>query len=65
VAKSPFHLSTTPVDIPFRAPFFGEHNEEVLQHQLGYSSEQIAQLYREGVIVRESKVQELRAAGKL
>jgi len=65
VAKSPFHLSTTSADIPFRAPFFGEHNEEILQNRLGYTPEQIAQLYREGVIVRESKVQELRAAGKL
>jgi crotonobetainyl-CoA:carnitine CoA-transferase CaiB-like acyl-CoA transferase len=65
VAKSPFHFSTTPVDIPFRAPFFGEHNEEVLQNRLGYTPEQIAQLYRDGVIVRESKVQELRERGEL
>jgi crotonobetainyl-CoA:carnitine CoA-transferase CaiB-like acyl-CoA transferase len=65
VAKSPFHLSTTPVDIPFRAPFFGEHNEEVLQSRLGYTPEQIRQLYRDGVIVREAKVQELREGGKL
>src|SRR5262249_55828759 len=41
IAKSPFHLSATPVSIPFRAPLFGEHNEEILQGRLGYTPEQI------------------------
>jgi crotonobetainyl-CoA:carnitine CoA-transferase CaiB-like acyl-CoA transferase len=65
VAKSPFHLSATPVAIPFRAPFFGEHNEEILQSRLGYSPEQIVSLYRERAIVQEAKVRELRELGKL
>jgi crotonobetainyl-CoA:carnitine CoA-transferase CaiB-like acyl-CoA transferase len=65
IAKSPFHFSTIPVDIPFRAPFFGEHNEEILQHYLEYTPEQITALYRDGAIVREKKVQELRETGKL
>lgn len=65
IAKSPFHLSATPVEIPFRAPFFGEHNEEILQNRLGYTAEQIATLYREGVIVREKAVRELRETGQL
>jgi len=65
VAKSPFHISNATVEIPFRAPLFGEHNEEVLQNRLGYSPEQIAALYREGILVREAKVQELRETGKL
>jgi formyl-CoA transferase len=65
VAKSPFHFSNATVEIPFRAPLFGEHNEEVLQNRLGYTPEHIAALYREGILVRESTVQELRAAGKL
>jgi crotonobetainyl-CoA:carnitine CoA-transferase CaiB-like acyl-CoA transferase len=65
VAKSPFHLSTATVEIPFRAPLFGEHNEEILQGRLGYTPEQIAALYREGVIVQEAKVRELREMGKL
>jgi crotonobetainyl-CoA:carnitine CoA-transferase CaiB-like acyl-CoA transferase len=65
VAKSPFHFSTASADIPFRAPFLGEHNEEILQGRLGYTTEQILTLYRAGVIVQDAKVKELREAGKL
>ncbi|MBI3798818.1 MAG: CoA transferase [Deltaproteobacteria bacterium] len=65
IAKSPFHLSTAQVEIPFRAPFFGEHNEEILQSHLGYTPEQITALYRDGAIVQEAKVRELRETGKL
>jgi crotonobetainyl-CoA:carnitine CoA-transferase CaiB-like acyl-CoA transferase len=65
VAKSPFHLSTATVEIPFRAPLFGEHNEEILQGRLGYTPEQVAALYREGAIVQETKVRELQEMGKL
>jgi crotonobetainyl-CoA:carnitine CoA-transferase CaiB-like acyl-CoA transferase len=65
IAKSPFHLSTALVEIPFRAPFFGEHNEEILQSRLGYTTEQITALYREGAIVQDAKVRELRETGKL
>jgi CoA:oxalate CoA-transferase len=65
IAKSPFHFSNASVEIPLRAPFFGEHNEEILQGRLGYTPEQIATLYREGAIVQESQVRELREMGKL
>ena len=65
IAKSPFHFSNANVEIPFRAAFLGEHNEEVLQEQLAYSEEQVAALYEEGAIIQEAQVQELRAAGKL
>ncbi|MEW6297321.1 MAG: CoA transferase [Thermodesulfobacteriota bacterium] len=65
VAKSPFHFSAASVEIPSRAPFFGEHNEEILQGRLGYTPEQIAALYREGAIVQEAKVRELREMGRL
>lgn len=65
VAKSPFHLSTAAVEIPFRAPFLGEHNEEILQNRLGYTEEQIAALYQDGVIVQDGQVKEFRASGKL
>ena len=65
VAKSPFHFSTMSADIPFRAPLLGEHNEEILQSRLGYSSEQITALYRDGIIVQDAKVQEFREAGRL
>ncbi|MGH7964035.1 MAG: CaiB/BaiF CoA transferase family protein, partial [Candidatus Binatia bacterium] len=65
IAKAPFHLSTAPVEIPFRAAFLGEHNEEILQSCLSYTPEQITALYREGAIVQEARVQELREMGKL
>ena len=65
IAKSPFHFSTAPVKIPFRGAFLGEHNEEILQSYLSYSPEQIAALYREGAIVQEARVRELREKGKL
>jgi CoA:oxalate CoA-transferase len=59
VAKSPFHLSTTGVSIPFRAPYLGEHNEEVLLERLGYAPEQVASLYAEGAIVQDFQVKAL------
>ena len=65
VAKSPFHFSNADVEIPFRAAFLGEHNEEVLQEHLSYTEEQIATLYAEGVLIQEEQVKELREAGKL
>ena len=65
IAKSPFHLSTAKVEIPFRAAFLGEHNEEILQERLSYTDEQIAALYQEGAIIQEDRVKELREAGKL
>lgn len=65
VAKSPFHLSTASADIPFRAPLLGEHNEEILQGRLNYTAEQIADLYREGVIIQDAKVKEFREKGQL
>lgn len=65
IAKSPFHLSTTTVSIPFRAPYLGEHNDEVLLDRLGYTHKELAGLYREGVIVQDPMVAELRGSGAL
>ena len=65
IAKSPFHLSSAQVAIPFRAAFLGEHNEELLHHYLDYSEEQIAELYRDGAIIQEDRVRELRETGEL
>lgn len=65
IAKSPFHFSDANAEIPFRAAFLGEHNEEVLQTRLAYTDAQIAALYADGVLVQEARVSELRAAGKL
>ena len=42
-------LSESPVEIT-RAPFLGEHTEEVLTHDLGMASEEIAQLREDGLI---------------
>jgi len=65
IAKSPFHFSNATVEIPCRAAFLGEHNEEILQGCLLYTPEQIAALYRDKVIVQEAQVRELREMGKL
>jgi crotonobetainyl-CoA:carnitine CoA-transferase CaiB-like acyl-CoA transferase len=48
--KFPFSFSKTPVaSIRKAAPYLGEHTEEILM-ELGYNSEQIAQLRNEKVI---------------
>jgi len=65
VARSPFKLSTLDVDIPFRAPYLGEHNEEILLQQLGYSAERVAALYASGALGQDKQVESLRATGKL
>jgi crotonobetainyl-CoA:carnitine CoA-transferase CaiB-like acyl-CoA transferase len=38
-----------------RAPLLGEHNAEVLHAQLGYSPDQVAELYRQGILFAENK----------
>ncbi len=65
VARSPFKLSTLDVDIPFRAPYLGEHNEEILLQHLGYSAERVAALYASGALGQDKQVESLRATGKL
>lgn len=45
-----FQLSKTPGSIRFRAPLFGEHNEQILAGLLGMSQEEITSLEQEGVI---------------
>ena len=65
VARSPFRLSTLEMSIPFRAPYLGEHNEEILSGQLGYSAERVAALYANGAITQDAEVKRLREAGKL
>ncbi len=65
VARSPFKLSTLEMSIPFRAPYLGEHNEEILLQQLGYTPERVAALYGSGALGQDKQVASLRAAGKL
>jgi crotonobetainyl-CoA:carnitine CoA-transferase CaiB-like acyl-CoA transferase len=63
--KSPFRMSETPAMIRDRAPFLGEHNEKILGKYLGYSAEQIADLTKEGILVQEPRVGELRKSGAI
>ncbi|MDA0820852.1 MAG: CoA transferase [Proteobacteria bacterium] len=65
IARSPFQMSTMEVTVPFRAPYLGEHNEEILRETLGYSEDQLAKLYTDGTIVQDPQVAGLRHAGKL
>jgi CoA:oxalate CoA-transferase len=52
LAKSPFHFSHSPVEIPGPSPRLGEHNAEVMERLLGYSRETVEALTREGVLVQ-------------
>jgi crotonobetainyl-CoA:carnitine CoA-transferase CaiB-like acyl-CoA transferase len=53
MAKSPFHFSEAPVEIPGPSPRLGEHNAQVLGSLLGYTHDAIEALKREGVLVEE------------
>jgi crotonobetainyl-CoA:carnitine CoA-transferase CaiB-like acyl-CoA transferase len=49
VAATPVKLHGTPGEVRKRPPMLGEHNEEVLR-ELGYSSEEIAALKKDGTV---------------
>ncbi len=49
IPGSPIKLSETPAEVKVPAPLLGQHNNEILQ-DLGYSTEQIAELKEHGVI---------------
>ncbi len=65
VARTPYKMSSMDVTIAFRAPYLGEHNEEILRERLHYTPDQIGSLYADGAIVQDTQVKTLRAAGKL
>ena len=65
VARSPFKFSDIASDVPFRAPYLGEHNDEILASELGYNEDMLNELYRKGVIIRDPKIEELRAKNKM
>jgi crotonobetainyl-CoA:carnitine CoA-transferase CaiB-like acyl-CoA transferase len=65
IARSPYQMSTMEVAVPFRAPYLGEHNEEILRETLGYSADQLDKLYTGGIIVQDPQVASLRGEGKL
>jgi crotonobetainyl-CoA:carnitine CoA-transferase CaiB-like acyl-CoA transferase len=62
---APFRFSEATVEIPGRAPFLGEHNEEVLREVLGYQQSRIDALREAGVVHQEPAVAELRTHGEL
>lgn len=45
-----YHISDAPWRISRRAPLIGEHNFEIYEGELGFSSEQLAILKQEGTI---------------
>lgn len=56
---SPLKFSETPSCIRRYAPFLGEHNREILSKTLGYSPEQIENLYTENVLYQAPEVERL------
>jgi crotonobetainyl-CoA:carnitine CoA-transferase CaiB-like acyl-CoA transferase len=53
-----WHFSRTPAVVG-STPKVGEHNEEVLGELLGYSKEQIAKFYTDGVISKDNEYEKL------
>lgn len=47
---NPVQFSDTPVEYKLAAPVLGQHTAEVLKNDLGYSDDEIAQLYDSGAI---------------
>ena len=50
----PIKFSEFPDDLTLDAPFLGEHNEQILRDYLAYTSQQVGQLEREGILAREA-----------
>lgn len=59
MSGSPLKFSETPATIRGYAPFLGEHNRETLSKMLGYSEEQIDELYKEDVLYHAPEVDKL------
>ncbi|MEN9727584.1 MAG: hypothetical protein RL434_1950 [Pseudomonadota bacterium] len=65
VARMPFQFSTVSTEIPFRAPYLGEHNAEILREYLGYEEDRVAALYTAGTLVEDGRLDALRKAGQV
>ena len=50
IPGAPLRYSQYPERLELQASFLGEHNEEILREQLGYSAEKIAELNAAGVL---------------
>jgi crotonobetainyl-CoA:carnitine CoA-transferase CaiB-like acyl-CoA transferase len=49
----PLRFFEFPQMLELEAAFLGEHNQEILQHYLGYSEERVRELESQGVLRRE------------
>jgi crotonobetainyl-CoA:carnitine CoA-transferase CaiB-like acyl-CoA transferase len=50
VVNFPIKFSETPGRVHSPAPLLGQHNELILKEYLGYSDEEIKELYKAGVL---------------
>lgn len=50
LVTTPMKLSKTPCKTMLHPPLLGEHTDEILQDQLGFSPEQIQQLREKGAV---------------
>lgn len=57
---SPIKMSETPSCVRGHSPLLGEHNHQVLTEILGYSDEQIQDLYEARVLYQEAAVEKLK-----
>ncbi len=53
----PWQMAERPWRSPAPAPMFGQHSAELLETLLGFSTAQVEELYRDGVIAREPVLQ--------
>jgi len=65
VPVTPYKYSKTPIKVESGAPLLGQHNEYILEKYLGYSEQQVKELYDKTIIYRDPRVVELRAKGKI
>ncbi len=54
--KVPFHFSETPVELPTHLALLGQDNEEVLGKYLGYAKEEVEELTKRGLLVRDPRL---------
>jgi len=65
IVANPYRYSETPTTTESGAPLLGQHNEDVLQRYLGYTPEQLVDLYERRVIQQNPKVRALKERGIL
>jgi CoA:oxalate CoA-transferase len=54
--KAPYHFSETPVELPGHLALLGQDNETVLEKYLGYAREQLEELTKRGVLVKDRRL---------